>query len=98
MPYLIGSLIGALMGVYLLYKLLHWAIFKRITPDRVLSNVLAAVAAYPVGSALYDLGNAASSLSEGFILYLFPSLIVIALAVKRGRTKVSERKLSAVFE
>lgn len=98
MGYLVGLLIGGLIGVYLLYSLLHWAIFKRVTPDPMVGNMLAVVTAYPVGSVIYGFASAPSFTTAGFINYLIPSGIVAALAFKRGRDKGNEDGLSIVFE
>lgn len=103
MAYLIGSLIGGLIGSYLIYSLLHWAIFKRTTPDRLRSHVLAAITAYPVSVVLYGLSEVDISgfRFDGFINYLLPSLLILALAIKRGRDeqrKSLESIESAVFQ
>lgn len=100
MAYLVGSLIGALIGVYLVYSLLHWAIFKRVTPDPTVSNLLAAVVAYVVSSTIYGFTSPVdgSFNANGFIGYLVPSLIIGALAFKRGRDKANDESLHTVFE
>lgn len=100
MGYLVGSLIGGLIGIYLVYSLLHWAIFKRVTPDPMVSNLLAAGAAYVVGSTIYGFTSAVdgSFNANGFVGYLIPSLIVGALAFKRGRDKANDETLNTVFE
>jgi len=83
----IGWLIGSLIGCYVVYMILHWAIFKRLTSDQMLSRVFAALATYPASATLYGFGTADGGdfRTEGFVSYLLPSLIILALAFMTGR-------------
>lgn len=100
---LIAFLIGAVIGCYLVYSLLHWAIFKRVTSNRLRSHVFAAMATYPISAILYGFGAADGGefRFDGLISYLLPSLIILALAFKRGRDEqrnLSANAQSAVFQ
>lgn len=100
---LIGWLIGSLIGSFLVYSILHWAIFKRIASDRLASHVLAAIATYPASATLYGFGAADNGefRFDGFISYLLPSLIILAFAFKTGRgerQKADEEAQGAVFQ
>jgi peptidoglycan/LPS O-acetylase OafA/YrhL len=100
---LIGWLIGSLIACYLVYSLLYWAVFKRIVSHPLVRHLLAAVATYPVSATLFGFGaaNGGAFRTDGFVSYLLPSVIILALAVKRGRDAqrtASEESQSAVFQ
>ncbi|WP_407826759.1 hypothetical protein [Sphingomonas sp.] len=84
-----------MIGCYLVYSLLHWAIFKRVTSNRLHSHIFAAIATYPISAILYGFGAADGGefRFDGLVSYLLPSLIILALAFKRGRD--AQRKLSS---
>lgn len=91
---LVGTIIGALFGSFLIYSLIHWAIFKRFIEDRLVSHVLAAVFTYPLSAILQNLGagNSSAFSSEGFITYLLPWPIVIAFSIMTGK---KQRRLAS---
>jgi hypothetical protein len=96
----IGLLIGSLIACYLVYSLLHWAVFKRVVSDRLVSHLLAAIATYPVSATLYGFGAADGGgfRTDGFVVYLLPSIIILALAAKRGRDAQRTTSEDAPFE
>ncbi|WP_375396465.1 hypothetical protein [uncultured Sphingomonas sp.] len=103
MGYLIGWLVGSLIACYLVYSLLHWAVFKRVIADRLFSHVAAAGATYPLGATLYGLSeaNGGPFRTDAFVSYLVPSLIIFALAFKKGRDAQREAEngsVGAVFQ
>ena len=91
---ILGTIVGALFGSFLIYSLLHWMIFKRAIKDRLVSHVLAAVFAYPLSAILQNLGagNSSAFSSEGFITYLLPWPIVLAFSIMTGK---KQRKLAS---
>ena len=100
---LIGFLIGAFFGCYLVYSLLHWALIKRVISDRFVSHIVAAIVTYPVSALLYGLGAADGGdfKLEGFVTYLVPALIVFAISFKVGRReqqKASDQAQGSVFQ
>jgi hypothetical protein len=88
----LGFLIGALVGCYVTYAILDWAIFKRIIPDRFTSRILAGIATYLASVLVYGFGaeNDGEFRFDGFIIFLVPSLVVLALAIKQGRDERDE--------
>lgn len=84
---LIGLLIGAFIASYLVYSFLHWAVFKRLLSDRLISRISAAVATYPASAVLYGFGAADSRgfQIDGFAIYILPTLVILAIAYKAGR-------------
>lgn len=102
MAALTGWLIGSLIGCYLLYSLLHWALFKRIFADRLVSHMSAALTSYPVGATIYGLGAGQGDAFsfDGFVSYFVPSLVILGLAFKRGRDarRVETDDESVVFQ
>ena len=87
MAVMFGYLIGAVIGCYLVYSLLHWAVFKRLISDPFVSRIVAAIATYPASAVLSGFGNADGGdfKLDGFVTYLLPSLVILAIAFKVGR-------------
>jgi hypothetical protein len=87
----LGLLIAALIGSFLVYLGLHWAVFKRIVPDPFTSRILAAVSGYLAGATVAGFGVAGGDFRwDSFFTYLFMALIVLALAIKKGSDERSE--------
>jgi hypothetical protein len=88
----LGVLIAAIVGSFLVYLGLHWALFKRIIPDPFTSRVLAAVSGYIAGASVAAYGDPDGTgfQSDSFFTYLFMALIVLALAIKKGSDERSE--------
>ena len=81
-----GMLIGSLIASYAVYALLHWAVFKRVTSDRLVSRLAAAIVGYPVSAVAYGFGTANGGEFQfgGFVIYLLSSIIVLAYALYTG--------------
>ena len=92
----IGSLIGAFINNYVMYMILHFLIFKRISSNPVKSNMSAVVATYFLASILYGFGSADGGpyVWTGFLNYLLPSLIVGCFAYRKARALI-ERQVDA---
>lgn len=86
MAYLLGSIVGGVIGVYLLAALWEWALFKRINDDPLKGKLTSVLAAYVTGAALAGFGMADGGpyYWGAFLQYLIPSLIVGFIAYRRG--------------
>lgn len=86
MPYLIGQVIGAAIGIYLLSGALEWAIFKRILADPVSGKIFSVMGAFAVLIAIRvafsDFGPTA--FVSGLVAYLPGALFVSALKHQSG--------------
>lgn len=84
--YLVGQLIGGFLAVYLFQWFWEFAVFKRVLDDPVRGKLSSAVGAYLTVSILSGFGGADGGPYwwPAFILYLFPALLVGALAYRRG--------------
>lgn len=103
MAALIGFLIGGFVACFLVYSLLHWALFKRVMSDRFLSHITAAAVTYPVSAVLSGFGAADGGDFKftGFVSYLLPSIVILIIAFKVGRDqqrKVTDQLHEAVFQ
>jgi hypothetical protein len=99
-----GHLIGGLIAVFLVYALLHWAIFRRIISDPLSSRLSAAFTAYPCSVILQELGTGSSEQGnfnlEGLSIYLLPTIFVVLVAFRSGkveRREAQEQDISDVF-
>jgi hypothetical protein len=83
---LIGMLIGGTIGVYLLYAIWEFALFKRVMDDPVAGKLSAVGAAYFTAGVLGGFGMADGGpfAWNAFAIYLIPALIVGAFAHQRG--------------
>jgi len=92
--YLIGTLIGGTIGVYLLYAVWEFVLFKRVMDDPVNGKLGAVVAAYFTASFIAGFGMADGGPFAwyAFALYLIPALIVGALAYQRGSKLRAEQQ------
>lgn len=95
MAYLIGQIVGGTVGVFLVFLLLEWAIFKRIFDDPLKGKLSSALAAYFVGSSLAGFGRAdgGSYYWGSFIDYAVPAIIVGIYAFWQGKS-LRERLLN----
>ncbi|MCC6940334.1 MAG: hypothetical protein IT551_01800 [Novosphingobium sp.] len=99
---LIGTLVGATLGIYLLASLWEWLLFKRILDDPLKGKVLSVVTAYISGSFIAGFGMADGGqyFWGAFLLYLVPAIIVGALSVRRGkalRVQVTDTEIQNTF-
>lgn len=87
---IIGLTLGGLISVYVIYRLLHWALLRRIISNTLRSRIVAALAAYPCSVVLqgYATGNLEEGgfNPEGLITLIFPTLIIVWLAYVEGRS------------
>jgi len=96
MAYFIGSILGAMTGIYLLSKLLEWVLLKRVIKSRV-SVVLTSTAGslFLVCSLWYSaLGKPYAQGNYFLLSYLLASLLLVAIRYRR--LKSLERKHSSV--
>lgn len=84
MSALIGSLIGGVLGVYLLAALWEWVLFKRVMNDPVAGKMLSVACAYLTASTLYSLSGSAAGFMP-FLIYLPGALIVGMIGWRRGQ-------------
>lgn len=82
-------LIGAFVGCGVIFALFDWALFKRIITDRFTSRVLAGFATYIVSVLIYGFGaaNDGEFRFDGFVVFLIPSLAILAFAIKQARNE-----------
>lgn len=97
MAVFMGQILGGTVGIFLLYALWEWAVFKRVTTDPLTAKAASVVAAYISGSTLAGFGGADGGpyYWGAFADYFIPALIVGALAVKLGLTKRHEAATNA---
>jgi len=97
---LIGLLIGATIGIYVLSAIWEFVLFKRVMDDPLKGKLASSASAYLSGSVLYGFGAADGGpfVPAGFALYLIPALIVGALGWKRGSALRKSAAHEGVFE
>lgn len=96
MPYLIGSLVGGMLGVYIMYCLWEWALFKRIANDPMIGKLASVVAAYLTAGILFGFMEHFDGSFEpsGLIVYLPGALITFVIAYRsalRVRRQIAEQ-------
>lgn len=89
MPYLIGTLTGGVLGVYIMYCLWEWALFKRVANDPMIGKLASVVAAYLSASTIYGLLKASGGpfVASGFVVYL-PGAVIIGVIAYRSAQRV----------
>ncbi|WP_292927476.1 hypothetical protein [Novosphingobium sp. PASSN1] len=82
----ISSLVGGIVGIYVLQQILEWLIFKRIFNDPLKGKVGSTLAAYFCASIIYGFTTARGGpwRPDGFFLYFLGMLVVGFFATKRG--------------
>lgn len=75
-----GQIVGGLLLVYLLSKLLEWAVISRVMNNPTAGGFIAIGAAYLIASILYGFGaaNGGPWVPSGFLIYL-PGAAVVAV-------------------
>lgn len=98
--YLIGMLVGGVVGMFLLYSIWEFVLFRRIFSDPVKNKFSAAIAAYLTGATFAGLGNADGGSFDwsAYLQYLIPALIVGGLAVRRAIKLRSNMNTDAAIE
>ena len=86
MAFLIGSLVGGTIGIYILYAIWEFALFKRVFDDPLKGKLSSVAAAYLSGAGLAGLGMADGGpyVWGAFLQYLIPALIVAIIAYRSG--------------
>ena len=86
MAYLLGTIIGGTIGIYLLAALWEWAVIKRTVDDPLTGKLASAGLAYLTGATLGGFGGADGGpfFWGAFLQYLIPALIVGGFAYRRG--------------
>ena len=87
MAYLLGSLVGGLIAIYLLAALWEWALFKRILDDPLKGKLAAVGAGWLTSSVLAGFGMAdgGSYYWPAFLAYLPAAAIMAFFAYNRGQ-------------
>jgi hypothetical protein len=86
-----SMLIITTLGCCALYATLDWALFKRIIADRFTGRILAGIVTYLASAIIYGFGDFGGDFRiDGFAIFLIPSFIALAAAIKQGRTELSE--------
>lgn len=100
MDVLLGTILGGLLAVYLIYALLHWAIFKRTTKNPYVSRVLAVSVAGPLSATLQGFLGAGSGDFDtlGFTAHLLAWPLIIVLATRAGRNERLKQEAERAFE
>lgn len=92
-----SMLIVAIAGCFALYALLDWAIFKRTIPDRFTGRILASIATYLASAGVYGFRDYGGDFRfEGFAIFLIPSFIALAVAIKQGRLEQAKPAQAAL--
>ena len=78
--YFIGQVIGGIIAVYLLSKLVEWAVIKRVMDDAIKGGFVSVAIGYALAAILYGFGEANGGpwIPNGFLLYM-PGAVVVAL-------------------
>lgn len=86
MYFLFGQVVGGLIAVFLLSRLIEWAIVKRVANDPVAGKLISLVAAWFVASTIYGFGSADGGdfVLRGYLIYGFAALILAPLAYSAG--------------
>ena len=103
MAYLLGEVLGGMLGMFLLWSLFEWAIFKRVFDDPIKGKLTSVLAAYLVGSTIAGFGGADGGpyYWPAFIDYAIPAAIVGFFAYfsgKRLKEKIGAEGVQEVFE
>ncbi|WEK47668.1 MAG: hypothetical protein P0Y56_05080 [Candidatus Andeanibacterium colombiense] len=81
-----GQIVGGTFGVFLLYVIWEYVLFKRIMDDPVRGKLLSVMAAYLTASVVYGFASARGGPFNpaGFIAYALGAVVVGFFAVRRG--------------
>ena len=81
-----GEFVGGVIGVYLLYAIWEWALFKRVADDPVTGKLGSVAAAYATAVIAYGFGSANGGPWQptGLLIYLPGALIVAVYGYNRG--------------
>ena len=77
---MIGAFVGGFVLIYLLSKLIEWAVIKRVMDDPIKGGFTSIAIAYVLASILYGFGsaNGGAWLPYGFMIYM-PGAAAVAL-------------------
>lgn len=103
MAYVVGQTIGGMFGIFILYILVEWAIFKRVFDDPIKGKLTSVFVAYLIGSLLAGFGRADGGTYYwgAFLDYAIPSVLVACFAFyagKRLKEQSREQGVAEVFE
>lgn len=86
MSYMIGSLVGGLILIYLLSKVWEWALFKRVMDEPTSGKLASVVAAWATAGTIGGFGMADGGPYAwwAFAIYLLPALFVGVFAYRAG--------------
>lgn len=81
-----GQIIGSIFGVFVLYSIWEWVLFRRIMDDPLKGKMLSLLAAYLTAAIIWGFGAADGGpfRTDGFFLYLVGAVPVGVYAYHRG--------------
>ena len=87
MIYLIASMVGGFLAVWVLQGIIDWAVISRAMDDPFKGKLLATISAYFLAVVLYALG---SSSIAGLLIYL-PGAVLVGWMESRKARKMQAR-------
>ncbi|MBA16624.1 MAG: hypothetical protein CMN73_09760 [Sphingomonas sp.] len=86
MAYIIGSIVGSLIAIYLLAALWEWLLFKRVLDDPLMGKLLSVGAAWLTSGVLGGFGMADRGpyYWPAFLIYAPAAAILALFAYRRG--------------
>lgn len=81
-----GQFVGGVVGVFFLYVIWEWALFKRVANDPVTGKLSSVAAAYATAVVVYGFSSANGGQWQpaGLLIYLPGALIVAVYGYNRG--------------
>ncbi len=81
-----GELIGGVVGVFILYAVWEFLLFKRVFDDPMKGKMASVIAAYLSASILYGFGSANGGPFNqgGFLVYSLGAFVVAIIAYRRA--------------
>ncbi len=82
----LGQFVGGVIGVFFLYVIWEWALFKRVADDPVTGKLSSVAAAYATAVIAYGFGEANGGPWQptGLPIYLPGAIIVAVYGYNRG--------------
>lgn len=96
----VGQIIGGILGIFILFVLWEFALFKRVLDDPLKGKLFSAGAAYLTGATVAGFGGADGGpyYWGAFLDYLIPGMVVTAYAFRNGQKARTQTADTAELE
>ncbi len=96
MAHWLGATVGSFLAIYLLAKLLEWAIFRRVSDDPYAGKMLSVSVALVLAGILAGFGMAdGGPFRYGAIMQYVPGAILVGIVFWKDASKIAERDIDA---